>query len=174
MKYSINIIIICISITILCSCDLRMVYDYTISNKYANNVFLEVYPLKKVEEDPEYNGNWLQYYEPYLTNNAKEDEEQDFLFEIHSTGSITFSYLSNSTGIFDKNHDKKHSRPLWLQHNCIRKIYVKSDNDYTVEIPVEYWSDSSNWIKQKEAWDLVEFTLIIDDEVIREHSSPAE
>ena len=162
----------------MCSCDPTTSYNYIINNRSCQNLSIIFYP----EENPltpspdvkEYTYGTLNghlYWISYVGNESDLIDYPIKSLNLNAGESLKFLELSYYHLFISKNPEKGGSAPLWMQNNCIEKIIIVSDDKTTErEISVDYWSNPRNWIIQNKKYDSIEYWLVIDDGVIREHS----
>ena len=93
--------------------------------------------------------------------------------ELKSGESVNLSICRIS--VINENPEIYGTYAIWLNHNCLKQIVIGEGVDnLNSELSNNYWMKSSNWTIQNKKSDSIEYWLVIDDEVIREHSSPAE
>lgn len=168
MKY---IIVLAITV-LLCSCDPASTYVYIIENSSDVAVNLDIFPSGKEDEfDKEYPG-----YKTfsYIRMMGKENEPlgEKTLIIIHPSEALKFVAIVECSAYVQKNPENDGHIPLWFEHSCIRKIVVVGETEDGKErvIPVEYWSNRDNWIRQNKKKRYVEYWLKIDDSVISQES----
>lgn len=164
------------------SCDPCTSYNYIINNKSSQNLSLILYPEKNpfpdnpTTEGGVYGTGTGHLYDiSYIGNESLLIDYPITTLNLKSKNSLRFFELSCYHVSINKDPEKGGSAPLWLQNNCIEKILIVNDRENSEkEISVDYWSNPANWSKRNKKSTSVEYWLVIDDEVIREHSSPAE
>lgn len=183
-----NILIGIVFCVFMTSCEGEVVYNYIISNNSSQNIHLILYPDEKNIIDDSYHN---KYGNGYLSNNGfwyivtfLGNEKAEFdcplqSLELKSGESVNFSIGRISA--INENPEIYGTYAIWLNKNCIQKILIEGDTDQSWVSPIslpplslKYWTQSSNWIIQNKKSDSIEYWLVIDDEVIREHGTAAD
>ena len=182
IKYLIAVVTLCVFMT---SCDGYVIYNNIVINKSLQDIYLTLY----ANDDDNCRHNRGFYYSKNgfcypVTYIGKEDTEINCPLEwLRLEPGESIKFTSDDTALFvsEKYPEFRNTDAIWLNQNCIKKILIGDNLDQSGDTPVcneqlapEYWSKSSNWIIQNKKSDYIEFCLVIDDEVIREHSVPAD
>lgn len=162
---------ICLATMLLVACDPCSDYNYIISNESEKELLIEIYPDHKVDDDPEYRGYYSSRISFLQNSELKIDNTQTHI-TLKSGLALSFLDCVSLSAYVQKNPEDDGSFPLWLEHSCLRKIVVVGETEDGKErvIPVEYWSNRDNWIRQNKKKRYVEYWLKIDDSVISQES----
>lgn len=164
------LIIVCIVLINFVSCDPCSDYNYIISNESEKELLIEIYPDHKVDDDPEYRGYYWSRIS-FLQNSELKIDNSQTLITLKSRQALSFLDCIGMSAYVQKNPENDGSFPLWLEHSCLRKIVVgETEEGKERVIPVEYWSNRDNWIRQNKKKRYVEYWLKIDDSVISQES----
>lgn len=161
----------CLATTLFVACDPSANYNYIISNESSGILNLSLFPEGVVEDDPLYDGYYSYNDICYIGNETSSIPKFPSSIIIKPGAAVKFWESIELTGVVDI-PENDGARPIWLEHNCLRKLIVEnSEGEIVREIPVEYWSNRDNWIRQNKTKYYVEYWLKIDDSVISQESA---
>lgn len=182
-KHFLIVVTLCVLMT---SCDPMTYYNYIVSNNSSQDIYLILYPDARLIKDEDICRDCNSYCSnngfSYIVSLIRKDETDiNYPLEwvcLKPGESIQFTHEEVEMFV-NKNPEYKFSGAIWIRKNCIQKILIGDNLDQSGEAPVcdeklskGYWSNSSNWIIQNKKYDSIDYWLVIDDEVIREHSVP--
>ena len=168
-------IILCIALT---GCEGENDYNYIVRNNSSQDIYLILHPDKNnalSDYDCErYGGSFSSYNGFGYSVTYLENEDKEIDCPLHSLSlkpgeSVKFTYGEFGGNIIT-NPETTNTHAIWLRRNCLKQILIREDSEINnSELSYGYWSKSSNWIIQNKKSYTIDYLLIIDDEVIRNH-----